>query len=371
MVTSSIPGLQSLARPAVSHAESQPVVHQHLHGLRGILAISSILWVFFQTFVPTLVSGHTAGPVYQRAIRITLSPVLWNETLISSFFLTLSARAICIRFLQEPKAAAYAGSIIRRTIRMVIVVSLASAMVIGIFQGIGTSYVQTFGVTLPNTSVSAPRLPDDALTALNSIFDAFWVVRSYYYQALNDFWPSRTIWNVSLIYQQSWTVYFLMIILPYTRISWHRQFLTLFGLGSWWMNSWGYYCASALLLADYAINPELRKRMGNGLNVTKKLTVPHNVLPIMMITLGWSMKFLWTALPQHIDAELMLHPYLDLAENTSRAQFAAADPYPRLDNYLVIFGVLLMMETNSRLRDALSAKWLVFLGVRSLSMCTH
>ena len=253
---------------------------------------------------------------------------------------------------------------------MAMVVSLASGIAMGIFKAMGTSHVHIFEATLPNRSISAPQIPSDALTALNAVFDMFWIVRSYYYQALNDFWPSHTIWNLSLIYQQSWTVYFLMIILPYTRISWHRQFLALFALGSWWMNSWGYYSASALLLADYVIHPELRKRMGDDMSITENGTVPHAVLPIIMITLGWAMKVVWAAFPQHIDAELVLHPYLDLAENTTRAQFAVADPYPRLDNYLVIFGILLLMETSSRLRNALSAKWLVFLGVRSLSMST-
>ncbi|KAK4542403.1 hypothetical protein LTR36_006860 [Oleoguttula mirabilis] len=360
--------LRGLLRPSVWEIEAQPGTQSYLHGLRGVLALSSLLWIFFQTFVPSVVSHSTAGPTYQKVIRIVFSPVLWNESLISSFFFALSARAICVRFLNEPKSVAYAGSIIRRIIRMSIAVALASGIASGIFKGLGTSYVHTFKQVLPNNSIVAPDTPNNALTALNAMFDLFWVVRSYFYQAANDFWPSQTIWSLSLIYQQSWTIYFLMLILPYTRASWHWQFIAMFAFGSFWMNSWGWYDASALLLADYVINPKLRVRLDEGLSITKEWKLPLALPGAAMMIAGLAMKYMWTAFPRYMDAELVLHPYLDLAENTTRAQFAAADPYPRLDNYLVIFGALLMVETTPQIKKLLSARWLVALGRRSLSL---
>ncbi|KAK5126406.1 hypothetical protein LTR85_010642 [Meristemomyces frigidus] len=360
--------LRGLLKPSVWQNEAQPGTHSYLHGLRGVLALSSLLWIFFQTFVPAVVSHSTAGPTYQKVIRLVFSPVLWNESLISSFFFALSARSICVRFLNEPKPVAYAGSIIRRIIRMSIGVALASGIASGIFKGLGTSYLHTFKQVLPNNSIAVSERPNDALTALNAMFDLFWVVRSYFYQAANDFWPTQTIWNLSLIYQQSWTVYFLMLILPYTRASWHWQFIAMFAFGSFWMDSWGWYDASALLLADYVINPKLRVQLEEGLKITEDWKLPLALPGALMAVAGFAMKYLWTAFPQYIDEELVLHPYLDLAENTTRGQFASADPYPRLDNYLVIFGVLLIVETTPQIKELLSARWLVSLGKRSLSL---
>ena len=60
------------------------------------------------------------------------------------------------------------------------------------------------------------------------------------------------------------------------------------------------------------------------------------------------------------------HPYVDLSENHSLESFAAADSYPRVDNFLVVFGILLMAETSVLLKHGLSWKPLVLLGRRSM-----
>ncbi|KAI7231774.1 hypothetical protein KC330_g6248 [Hortaea werneckii] len=359
---------RSLMKPKKWQSDNGFEEHTHIFGLRGILTILSVLWIFLQTFVPSVVSQGTEGPTYQEVIRYVFSPVFFNLSLVRTFFFVLSARSICVRFLKKPQSSTYAGSIIRRLIRLPLFLTTACAIVFGIFGGTGVSHIHQFEEVLPNASISAPDRPKNALTGLNAIFDQFWVVRSYYYQAANDFWPSRTLWMISLIFQQSWTVYFLMVILPFTRATWHWQFLTLFALGSFWMNTWGWYDASALLLADYLINPVLRARLDSGLEINEDWRIPYAAPGAAMTVAGFAMKYTWNVLPQYIDKELVLHPFLDLAENTNRAQFAAADPYPRLDNFLVIFGVLLIVETTPKACTYLSARWLVQIGRRSLSI---
>lgn len=354
--------------PAIWEADSKPEQHSHLLGLRGILSVLSIFWIFFETFIPSVVSNNTEGPKYQRIIRFVFSPLLWNLSLIESFFFVLSARSICIRFLRDPRPSTYAGSIIRRILRLPTVIAVSCAIAFSIFGAVGVSYVEKFENVLPNNSISTPASPENALTGLNAIFDFWWVVSGYYYQAANDFWPTRTIWIISAIYQQSYTIYFLMVILPFTRQTWHWQFLTLFALGSFWMNSWGWYDATALLLADYLIDEKLRARFERGLKIKDDWYIPYAVPGAAMTGAGLVMKYVWTILPQYVDKELVLHPFLDLAENTSRKDFAASDPYPRLDNYLVIFGALLAIEATPKAKEILSSRWLVGLGKRSLSM---
>ena len=79
------------------------------------------------------------------------------------------------------------------------------------------------------------------------------------------------------------------------------------------------------------------------------------------------MKFTWAVLPQYYNKELVLRPFLHLSEKNSVEGFAGADPYARLDNFFVIFGMLLLSETSALFRRYLSCKPLVSLGRRSLS----
>jgi hypothetical protein len=341
----------------------------HLYGLRGILALCGVTTVFVQTFIPALVSSDAHGPEYQNILRIIFSPVIWDESLITSFFLVLSCHSIALRFLGSPTPAAFSGSIIRRVIRMALLISLSCGLAFGIFGGLGTAYIEQFKEILPNQQITAPEIPENGLVALNAMFNVFWVVRDFYSQAANSFWPTQTLWNLSLIFYQSWTVYFLMIILPYTRPSWHAGALALFALGSFWVCSWGWYSAAALLLADYVKSSTLRLRLDEGLTIHKRLEwkLPYSFVGGIMMMAGFALKFTWAVLPQYYNKELVLRPFLHLSEKNSVAGFAAADPYARLDNFLVIFGILLLSETNALVRRCLSCRPLVILGKRSMS----
>lgn len=364
--------LKTWIKPQTTASQSLPEDSDkrlYLYGLRGILAVCGIATVFFQTFVPALAWKDANGPEYQSVLRIIFSPVFWDEHLLTSFYFVLSGYAIALRFLSDPKPSAFAGSIIRRVIRLVIAVGLASGLSSGVFAGQGTTYIEHFIEILPNSHIVAPLVPDNGLVALNAIFNIFWVVTDFYNQAANFFWPTQTLWNLSLIFSQSWTTYFLMVILPYTRPGWHTGALSLFALGSFWICSWGWYSAAALLLADYTTNSQLRLRLEEGITLNKKLDwkLPYTLLAAAMTLAGYAMKFTWAALPQYYNKELVLRPYLHLSERTNISEYAASGPYARVDNFLVIIGVLLLAETCVPIKHFLSSKPLVVLGKRSLS----
>lgn len=341
----------------------------HLYGLRGILAICGVIAIFMQIFNPGLVWKDNSDGNYQDVLRVIFMPLVWDGNLIASFFLALSCHSIALRFLNSSTSSSFSGSIIRRVFRIVLPVTLSSSIAYGVFGSVGPTFIAKFAEILPNKHIEPPQVPENALVALNAIFQIFWTVRDYYTLAANTFWPTQTLWNVSLIFNQSWTVYFLMVILPYTRPGWHTVALSLFALGSFWMCSWGWYSAAALLLADYTTNPILRLRLDKGLLVHKisESRVPYNLVSIAMIVIGFAFKFTWAALPQYYNKELLLHPYLLLSENTSVDDFADGDPYPRVDNFFVIFGVLLLSETSLLCKRCLSYRPLVVLGRRSLS----
>lgn len=345
----------------------------YLYGLRGILALCSIATVFFQTFVPALVREDLDGPKYQNLIRIVFSPIFWDEQLICSFFFALSSYAIALRFLHNPVPSAFSGSIIRRVFRMILATAPACGIVFGIFGGMGTENIEHFQIVLPNPTISAPDIPQNALVGLNAIFDLFWAVRDYSALAANTFWPTHTLWNLSLIFNQSWTIYFLMVILPYCRPSWHSGALAMFAGGSFWACSWGWYNAAALVLADHTVVPQLRSRLDEGLAIRKSWTwkMPYVLVAAGMMIAGFAMKFAWAVLPQYYDKELVLRPFLHLSEETDLEDYASSDAYPRLDNALVIFGTLLLTERSVLMKRCLSYRPLVLVGKRSLSKSYH
>ena len=339
----------------------------YLTGLRGVLALESLSWIFFQTFVPAVVSNDTSGPTYQRILRLSLSVPFWNESLISSFFIILSARTICVPFLQNPCAATYAGSLIRRPLRIAISLSIACGLAILILSQLGTAYIDTFKSTLPNDSIANPATAPAALVVFNSIFDLFWIASDFSEQAANAFWPSATLWCPSLIYYQGYTVYMLMVLLPFTRVWWHPQGLVLFALGSFWLESWGWYSAAGLLLADFAIDDSLKSHLRDGFKIAGEMRCPPSITVAVLIIAGLAMKYAWAAVPRYSNAELTLHPFFHFSDYTTTATFAKTDPYPRLDDFLVVVGVLILVEVSNNARSFLSARPLLWLGERSLS----
>jgi hypothetical protein len=340
----------------------------YLYGLRGVLAIESFLWLFLKTFVPTLVTNEVSGPAHQVLVRKIFSVLFWNESLISSFFIILSARSICISFLQEPTAKTFARSLLTRPLRVGIPLAFALAFSISVFSCTNTVYIDVAAQALKNLDLAAPILPSSALASFNTIWDVLWIVRDFGKQMANQVFPGATMWAPSLIYSQSYTTYIAMVILPFTRASWHIQAITMFSIGSFWFNSWGWYSAAGLFVADVSQNHDLRARLSRGIKITESVSFPYWILAILSVAVGLVMKYLWVAaLPQHLRAELALHPSVHLTQGLTIRNFNEDQAYARLDDYLIVVGVLFLLEMSSRLRWVFSSKLLVQVGKRSLS----
>ncbi|KAI4743065.1 hypothetical protein E4T50_06542 [Aureobasidium sp. EXF-12298] len=341
----------------------------YLYGLRGVLVIESFLWLFLKTFVPAVVTNEVSGPAHQVIVRKIFSVLFWNESLISSFFIILSARSICISFLQEPTAKAFARSLLTRPLRIGIPLAFALAFSISIFSSTSTVYIDVAAQALKNPDLAIPTMPSNAIASFNTIWDVLWIVRDFGKQMANQAFPGATMWAPSLIYSQSYTTYIAMVILPFTRASWHVQAVTMFSIGSFWFNSWGWYSAAGLFVADVSQNHDLRARLGRGIKISESVSFPYWILAILSVAVGLVMKYLWVAaLPQHIRAELALHPSLHLTQGVTTHTFSKDQAYARLDDYLIVVGVLFLFETSRRMRSVFSSRLLVQVGKRSLSI---
>ncbi|PPJ50464.1 hypothetical protein CBER1_06749 [Cercospora berteroae] len=334
--------------------------HVYITGLRGVLVIQSFIWTYFQTFIPTLVSRDTPGPVYQDLLREILSVPLWNQSLIYNFFIILSMRTIAVSFLAIPNGQSYAATIIRRNVRMVVILCAGSGMATLIFSRIGVGYINEFKQKLPNKSIMTPTTVYDGGAAFNSLFNLFWLTYDHYKQAANKFWPTATLW--------SYTVYFLMVILPFTRPKWHISGLGLFAFGSFWMGYWGWYSVTGLIFADLAVNVTLKAELKAGLKVRDDWRIPYAAIVPMLVGVGIAFKYAFIVRPQYTDKLLVLHPYLDISSRYSPSTTVEAGPYARLDDWFVITGILLAVELFENAQYYLSFKPLVYVGERSFSI---
>ena len=341
----------------------------HLLGLRGFLVIQTFLWVFLQTFVPVAVkdSANASGPAYERILRQSLSTLLWNDSLIYSSFIFLSARTICLPYLESPSNTAVASAIFCRGLRLWFPVAISLAIVKILSSTIGTSHLDLYKRTTKNVTLEVPYEIPNTLAYFNSVFNLFWTNKKFFSQAGNTAFPSQTLWVINVIYAQSYTVYLTMIITPYTRDAWRAKAYLCFILSAWWVQSWAWYSITGLLLTDAVINMGYREKAKHGIKIWRAIRCPIWVASIVLMAAGLVMQFLWSDWrPQYKNRELLAHAerYDSGSLNTD---IDPKEPEARDDDYLLIVGFHLLLECSPFVQKILRNPFFMYLGRRSLS----
>ncbi|WPG99055.1 Hypothetical protein R9X50_00186000 [Acrodontium crateriforme] len=342
----------------------------YLMGVRGCLAIMSFLWVFLQTYVPGAVahSANTVAPAYQSALQKSLSILFWNDSLIYSSIIFLSARMICLPFLLDSSKVVLASSVVRRGIRLWLPTAACLIVVYVVFtknyavstpDGLQITYLEEFANATSNYAMpSNLTVLTNSLANFNAIFDVFWVTQDFRYQAANMAFPTQTLWIVSALFQQSYTVYTTMVIIPYTRKTWRLWGAAVFILTAWWVYSWAWFSITALLFADLVMNMNLQAKLQNHHILT-------TTIALLSLSAGYFMMFYWVAARPDLQfAEINFHtgPYNTGGIYTDNDTTA---PMLRADNYLVIVGFYLLLEMSDVLQRVFRNPALVFLGKRS------
>ncbi|KAI6788571.1 hypothetical protein KC361_g8968 [Hortaea werneckii] len=336
----------------------------YLIGVRGCLAIMSFLWVFLQTFVPAAVahSANDTGTAWQMGLRKSLSVLFWNDSLIYNSIIFLSARTICLPFLLDPTKTTLASSVLRRGLRLWFPTAVALIVVwIAFSLHLGNQYLHDFSSLTNNVSMSADLyiLPTH-LTNFNAIFDIFWVTHEFSYQAGNWAFPTQTLWIVSALFQQSYTVYAAMVIIPFTRKSWRLIGAAFFIITAWWVYSWAWFSITGLLFADLVVDMDFKAKCQR-----------HKLLAyggaVVLMAAGYIMQWIWVAArPDLYTAEINYHTGLYNTGGVYTWNDTTA-PMLRADCYLIIVGFHLLLETSGILRKIFSNPAFVFLGNRSFS----
>ncbi|KAI4706903.1 hypothetical protein J4E89_008237 [Alternaria sp. Ai002NY15] len=340
----------------------------YLIGLRGLFVFQSFLYVFFQTFLPAALpdSKNVDGPAYQVALRKSFSVIFANEALIYSWIIFLSARTICLPYLANKTREVGASSVFRRGIRLWIPTFIAYSFAAAAFSTTSTDYISDFLASTGNISTIAPTRIQNFLIYFNSLFEIFWVNKRYASQAANDVFPSGTLWIVSVLFQQSYTVYITMVIVPNTRTSWRVKAMLAFIVAAFWVQSWAWYSVTGLIIADAVLNMDFKARSQRGFKIGN-FGIPVWPLYAAMVLTGVVLQFAFiSGKPDMRDNELWGHTALYddgfLNENVDLDQ-----PMARVDNYLIILGSMLLIETFELPRAILRGGFFVSLGKRSFS----
>ncbi|KAF2683226.1 hypothetical protein K458DRAFT_404815 [Lentithecium fluviatile CBS 122367] len=353
-----------------ANAESSYVASQHyLIGLRGILTIQSFLFVFFQTFLPAAVadSKNEDKSAYQTVLRNTLSVLFWNESLIYSFAILISGRTICVPFLKRSSREVCSSAIFRRGIRLFLPTFVIFSLSAAAFSATSTQYISDFLEATDNISTTTPIRFRNLLVYFNSFFDIFWLVKGFGSQAANQAFPSGTLWIISVLFQQSYTVYMTMVIVPYTRTSWRVKALLTFIVTAFWVQSWAWYSVTGLLLADAVSNMNFQYKSQCGVRI-ERLHIPMWPFYSFLVVVGVLLQYLFVAWrPEHRNNELQGHTGLYTGGSLNE-QVNEDEPQARVDNFLIILGAMLLVETYNGLQSVLQSRFLVEIGKRSFSI---
>ncbi|ESZ93885.1 hypothetical protein SBOR_5743 [Sclerotinia borealis F-4128] len=357
----------------------EPTSHQvpsqsHFVGVKGFIVLQSFLWTFLNTLVPTVVIGttNTDGRLYQEILRKVFSVLFWNESLIYSAFILISARTICTPFLSNPSHVSVASSSFRRGLRLWFPCAFSLAIIYIVFTCIGTSYIDDFKTSTNNTTVKTPYTFPFALVYFNSVFQIFWTNKKFDAQAANYAFPSQTLWVVSVLFQQSYTVYMTMVIIPYVRKSWRVKAFMGFIATAWWVDSWAWFSITGLLLADVSINMDFQTRARAGIPLGtfrgRQWRIPVWPLYSIVTLAGLIMMYLWAAWrPQDVYKEVRIHTGEYSTGGLNDVKMVAGTPMARDDNYLFLLGTFLFLETWSWMQAIFRNPLFMYLGRRSLS----
>ncbi|KAJ4312396.1 hypothetical protein N0V94_007464 [Neodidymelliopsis sp. IMI 364377] len=363
------PPLASVFTSSACLSDTRLASQDYLIGLRGILVLQSFLFVFFQVFLPAAVPDlqNEDGPLYQTVLRKSFSVIFCNESLIYSWIIFLSARTIALPYLSNTTREICASSVFRRSVRLWLPTFIAFSIAVAAFTAADTAYISDFFTRTGNVSTETPLRMRNFLVYFNSLFDIFWVNKQFSYQAANRAFPSGTLWIVSVLFQQSYTVYMTMIIVPYTRTSWRVKALLVFILAAFWVQSWAWYSVTGLLITDALLNMDLQVKSRTGFKI-RNLHIPMWPLYTAFVLTGIILQFLFISWkPSMRNNEHHGHTGLYTDGMLNEGQ-DLDQPLARVDNFFFMLGVMLLIETYDAPQRLLRCKPFVALGRRSFSV---
>jgi len=112
---------------------------------------------------------------------------------------------------------------------------------------------------------------------------------------------------------------------------------------------------------------DFKAKSARGIKIYRSIRIPSFIVYLILMAGGLVMQYIWTAWrPQYENYELEGHTGLYYTGGINTV-YELAQPQARDDNYLIVLGFFLILETSSMLQWIFSNPVLMFLGRRSYS----
>lgn len=292
-----------------------------------------------------------SAPAWQNGLRRGLAPLFWDTTLPSTFFIILSGRVVTLNFLERRNATSLASSAFRRPFRFILplCVSLAIASIVDVAGGFKNA--SRFAESTRNNLAKPPEVWDSTVEFLNSVTGLFFNTQPQFTdRALSVLPPLGLLWFVPIVFQQSFTAYTFSVLLPYTILKHKLLGFLSFIVVTYWLGSWGWYTLSGLWIAEVALVylPVISPK-GLPLNKSKSMHLKLWIIPTTLVIIGLTLKYLWASIPSRRNDEYSYHANR-LNGSLNRSVDPFVTPYPRIDDYLVASGTLVLLELSPLLQ---------------------
>lgn len=373
----------------------------HLEGLRGILGFFTLLAIFFRTFAPAIQTDTDlnglfpadfvlVAPQWQNTLRKVLGPIFWDSTLLPHFFIILSGRVTLqskssvlvsgavkasadetLAFLERRLALPMAATAFHRPFRLLpnLVVCLTVTSILSATHSFDAAF--RMATDLRSSLAAPPQVWSSSIEYFNTLAALFFAEPAFTYQdrPFSFVQPVGVLFVVPIIFQQTFTCITAAYILPYTKLKPKVIGYTAFVLLCYWVGSWAWYSLTGLAIAEFvsvysqATPSRFPLRLGRYLGTHKvPVWVPFSVL---LIT-GLAQKWAWASFPERRSDEYMAHTDI-LTGGLVRSENIAVTPFPRIDDWMVITAILVLIEIFETPRRFLSQS--VFRHLGRLAFC--
>lgn len=188
----------------------------YLEGVRGLLGLETLIWIFFRMFAPAIVTDVDIdgirpalfvqqSPEWMSILRKVLSPLLFDGSLQMAGFIVLMGRVSVQTFVERREPTTLAGQCVRRPVRLLIPVALSLMMASVLSATSGFKNSAWLADRLRNQTLIAPPPLESAIVYFNSLVAFFFSPITYTTsRAVMSIPPYGVMWFVSAVGYFPW-----------------------------------------------------------------------------------------------------------------------------------------------------------------------
>lgn len=353
----------------------------YLEGIRGLVALQTLLWVFFRLFAPAIVTDRDtdgtfpAGftktcPQWMNVLRKVLSPLMFNGSFQGNMYIILMGRVAMQTFIERRDGLTLAGPGFRRPFRLILPLAVALALTSVVAALNGFKHATDMAVKLHNPAANPPKVWGSVVEYVNTVLAFVFAPYAYTTSVASTYIPpAGLMWFTSVVFQQTYVVTVYAWVLPFTIFRWKNIGLVSFLLLSAWMGRWSWYTLTGLAIAEYStVYKQLLPAEGIPVSREKPKFLNPKLIPTIFVIIGVMFKYLWiAALPQHYYNDYIGH--IDLNTGSLNRHWDYNNmAYPRWDDWFLATGLLVLVELSPTLQRFFSAKVLTYFGRLSFSI---